>query len=198
MAVKSLAQSSLLQPSAVTSLLGDYEGNYFHHLETVRLSSSAASVTFSNLEQYSDYQHLQVRYTSRVSETIGGAGTFYVNLNSDTGANYARHQLRGNGSSVSSSSLTSTASPDVGFTTGAESAANIFGVGSIDILDPFETTKTTTIRSLTGLSSNYNTVCLGSVVWLNTAALTSLQFETYGAHNFVGGSRFSLYGIKAR
>ena len=178
---------------------GAVAGGTYDLLETEILTGSQASVTFSSLNSTygADYQHLQVRFTSRITETVGGAGTFYVNVNGDTGSNYARHNLRGDGSSVLSYALTSSSTPDIGFTAGAESAANIFSAGVIDILDPFETTKYTTMRSASGLASGYKEVWLGSVLWMNTAALTSISFETYGVWEFVTGSRFSLYGLRS-
>jgi hypothetical protein len=170
----------------------------FDLLETQVLTGNTASITFSSLSTYaSTYQHLQLRYTARVTENIGGAGTFYLNVNSDTGSNYARHFLRGNGSSVVTASLTSTNAPDIGYTAGSESAANIFSAGVIDILDPFETTKYKTMRTSSGLVSGYKEVWLSSLLWQNTNALSSISLETYGSHSFVQYSRFSLYGIKA-
>lgn len=182
------------QAEAAPAAAGSYD-----LLETEILTGSQASVTFSSLNSTygSTYQHLQIRFTSRITETVGGAGTFYVNVNGDTGSNYARHNLRGDGSSVASYALSSSSTPDIGYTAGAESAANVFSAGVIDILDPFETTKYTTMRSSSGLVSGYKEVWLGSVLWMNTAALTSISLETFGVWNFVADSRFSLYGWKA-
>jgi hypothetical protein len=63
-----------------------------------------------------------------------------------------------------------------------------------DILDPFETTKNKTIRSLAGYGSGGN-VNLYSGLWINTSALTSITILA-SSGNFASASRFSLYGIK--
>jgi len=201
MAIKSFTRSTIENNIFYRSMLA---GNTAYSPSTDEdvlaeeiLTSSQASVTFSGLDTLAaEYKHLQIRYTSRIDETVGGAGTFYVNVNSDTGSNYARHFLRGNGSTVISAALTSTSTPDIGYTAGAESASGVFGAGVIDILDAFETTKYTTMRSSSGLASGYKEVWLGSVLWMNTAALTSVSFETFGVWNFVSGSSFTLIGVK--
>jgi len=199
MAIKSLARSSILQPQETRFALAGYQTNMFHHLETVRLSSSASTVEFTNLNQYSDYQHLQVRYVVR-SGLADVVDELFIYLNGDTGSNYANHYLRSNGSAVQSNAFTSYSKLyDAGNTiTGASAPANSFGVGVLDILDPFETTKYTTTRTLGG--SPYSAagyVALNSGLWMNTAALTSIEFDLPSS-TFVSGSRFSLYGLKVR
>jgi hypothetical protein len=197
MAVKSLAQSSLRTASSTNSMLAGYEGNQFHHLETIRLGGNAALVQFTNLARYADYQHLQIRYAARSTHTSADSA-FYVQFNGDTASNYRHHYLTGTGSSVVSGDATSSypSGVYVGFgVTAANSAANNFGGGVVDILDPFVTTKNTTARYLAG-STDLNRIAIGSGVWLNTAALTSLVIDDIFG-NLVSGSRFSLYGLKA-
>jgi hypothetical protein len=165
-------------------------------IATEILTSNQASITFSSLGTYSStYKHLQIRYASRITENVGGAGTFYINLNADTGSNYARHALRGNGSTVTSIGASSMSTPDIGYTAGSESAANIFGAGVVEILDPYAT-KNKTLRTFSGLVSGSKELAIHSVLWNNTASLTTLTFETFGADSFVTGTRFSLYGIR--
>ena len=197
MAVRSLAQSSLVEPFSNSSMLAGYESNYFHHLETVRLSSNAATVEFSNLARYSDFQHLQLRIVAKDDMAGQNALPMGLRLNGDTGANYSWHQVGGNGSSVSSSAGTSRTIMFVGLSAGAASTANAFSGAVIDLLDPFETTKYTTARGLSGLTSG-NFIRLYSGNWRNTAAVTSILIDNDGTGSFIAGSRFSLYGIKAR
>jgi hypothetical protein len=78
--------------------------------------------------------------------------------------------------------------------TGATATANAFGACVIDILDPFETTKNKTIRGLTGANT---VVSLSSTFWNFTTAVSSIELSAFSATNFLVGSRFSLYGIKA-
>jgi hypothetical protein len=197
MAVKSLAQSSILQPSGVNSLLGDYEGNYFHHLETVRLGGSAASVTFSNLAQYSDYQHLQIRMLARSSraDTDSQIGLTF----NDATSTYYVHQLIGTGSSVVSQSQTGVPYINAySVPPGSTATSGAFGAAVIDLLDPFEVNKNKVIRELGGVNTaSFSRVFLNSGAWFTSTAVTTIKLQDlYGS--FVSGSRFSLYGIKAR
>ncbi len=195
MAVKSLAQSSILQPNNVNSMLGSYESNYFHHLETVRLGGSAASVTFSNLAQYADYQHLQIRMVGRTTRAVSEDGSTSIFLNGDTTSNYRSHYLVGTGSSVVS--YDNGTNMGLGSYPGANAGASQFLGSVIDILDPFEANKNKTIRVLAGMPGSFNSVRLNSGVWFNTNALTSIQI-TANLASWAAGTRFSLYGIKAR
>jgi hypothetical protein len=120
-----------------------------------------------------------------------------LRFNADTGSNYATHRLIGNGSAVSSSAATSQTFSQGGANVSNSGATNSFAASVLDILDPFETTKNTTIRSLGGTPDSASIqISFYSGVYLNTAAVTSIVlFPNIG--NYVSGSRFSLYGIKA-
>ena len=192
MAVRSLAQQSLVTPYRGNSALAGYETNMFHHLETIRLGSSAASVEFTNLGQYSDFQHLQIRATPKVT-TADNA--LHIQVNADTGNNYYWHMLyTADGSTVGSYPSGATSSVRATYT--PPTTANIFAACVIDILDPFETTKNTTFRSFGG----YATPRLGlySGAWFNTNALTEIKLTAIAGSSLAAGSRFSLYGLKAR
>lgn len=200
MAVKSLAQSSLVEPQIRNSMLAGYESNYFHHLETVRLSSTAASVTFSNLARYSDFQHLQIRYVVKTGRA-SLADDMVVRFNGDSATNYTFHSLIGPGSSAPFSSGSANMSGIYGYSiiAGGTSAAQIYSPGVLDILDPFETVKNTTTRQLIGTVIPGQTyIMLHSGVWRNTSAIDSINLSPISGNGFLAGSRFSLYGIKAR
>jgi hypothetical protein len=164
----------------------------FDLLETTTLTSSASSVTFSGLDAYSGYKHLQIRM---VVQSNNGA-TMWMRINADSGTNYSTHYLSGQGSSVSSSSFTGS---DLIYITpgGAVSAAvnaNAFTANVMDILDFSSANKNTTIRSLFGNDINPRITFL-SGLWNSTSAVTSLELSSY-ATGFSIGSRFSLYGVK--
>jgi len=169
-------------------------------LATEILTGTQATVTFSSLGTYAaDYQHLQVRMVARSNR--GDTDSYlYVQFNGDTASNYNHHYLRGTGSSVGSD-VTSAYYPsgilDINFLPAATAPSNSFGVATLDILDPFETSKYTTARTLSGQAgSGYSRIGLSSGAWRNTASLTSITFDDiFGS--FVSGSRFSLYGLKA-
>jgi len=164
-------------------------------ISTTVLGGTAASVTFSNLGDYSTtYKHLQIRYAARSSDANPGVGV-YSRLNADAGSNYRSHYLLGNGSSVLSGSVATTSGLS-GIIAAAGSTASNFGVAVIDLLDPYSTTKNKTLRTLSGFTdAAQKRIDLQSTLWINTASLTSwLLLPELG--NFVSGSRFSLYGIR--
>jgi len=159
-------------------------------LETTTLASSASSVTFSGLGSYSDYAHLQARWTGR-NGSAGGA--VYMRFNGDTGANYVQHQLYGNGSIAQSGyndgqSLLSWNMAD------SNTASNVFTSYVMDILDFANSNKLTTGRSVYGRTEQ-PVVAVISHLWKNTSPVTSIVF--LGGPTFAAGSRFSIYGIKA-
>jgi len=177
-------------------------GNAYEWLETTVLTGNQATITFSNLNSTygSTYQHLQLRMVLRTARSGQTNDTVIFNFNGDGGSNYFYHRLRGNGSSVTSVAATNQARLEVSDAVSAgNTGANIFTPVVMDILDPFETTKNTTIRHLTGQAATTyfgsGDIALWSGAWNNTAALTTITFDAIG--DFLTGSRFSLYGLRS-
>jgi len=164
-------------------------------LETTVLTSSASSVSFTGLDSYTDYKHLQIRAVACLDQSIDNLTDLLVQFNSNTGSNYARHRLEGDGSSVTSSAATSGTYIDITDSVARNPATDIFGGAVIDILDFSSSNKNTTLRSLSGgNTSGENSVLLTSGLYNSTDAITQVDFSSFA--NFATGSRFSLYGIK--
>ena len=162
-------------------------------ISTTTLGTATSSITFSNLGDYSStYKHLQIRALTRTDQVNDG---IFMRFNSDTGSNYADHNLYGNGSSVFSQARTSQTNIQFARTAYSSMTASSFSGIVLDILDAYSTTKNTTIRALSGMTGGANNLQLYSGLWNNTAAISSINIFP-GATNFVSGSRFSLYGIK--
>jgi len=164
-------------------------------LETTTLTSSASSVTFSSLGSYSDYAHLQIRAVIK-TDRAGNLDNLIGRLNGDTGTNYSRHYLYGNGSSVGSASSTPVDRMYMGRLPGDRTAGS-FSPTIIDILDFSSSAKNTTLRTLNGnLDGTYATeIYFTGNAWFDTDPVTSI--ELYGnSSNLDTGTRFSLYGIK--
>jgi len=170
-------------------------GGTYDLLETEILTGSQASVTFSSLGSYSAYQHLQIRAMVRSNRAATNENV-RIQFNNDTGSNYSRHQLRGTGSSVISEAATSQTSAFVSTIAAASSTANSFTAQVTDLLDPFESTKNTTIRTLYGATS-YQEIGLSSGAWFDTSAVTEIDLILQSGGSFVSGSRFSLYGLRS-
>ena len=160
-------------------------------------SGGSATVTFSSIP--STYTHLQIRaivrstYTSSVT-----TGTGTIRFNSDTGNNYAWHQLRTSGASVGAAASSTTSSGVAFSDIGGTSVSSFFGAGIVDILDYANTNKYKTVRVLTGSDGNTTNddwLYLGSSLWQSTNAITSITL-TPSTNNYAQYSHFALYGIK--
>jgi hypothetical protein len=135
------------------------------------------------------------------NNTTNGPSGFRVRLNADGGNNYAWHYLFANGSSVSSSAASSTNYAIAGVMPDNSGTSNIFNAAVIDILDPFVTTKKTTLRTFSGhTASNGSRISLYSGLYNITDSITQVSLFTNddigGTQTFTTGSRFSLYGIR--
>jgi len=177
--------------SAAPSGPADYE-----LISTTVLGSSAAAITFSSLDTLaSAYKHLQIRAASR-SDVASAYVDTRVKINGDTtSANYSTHELYGTGSTVASGGAGSYYPPGIAYSAGSSAGSNIFSGFVIDILDFSNTSKRKTLRSLSGIVASSSLIDLRSVGWFSTAAITSIELNT--TSNFITGSRFSLYGLKA-
>lgn len=201
MPVKSLSQSSLTNFQKYSSFLAGnaaFSPSSYDLLQTEILTADAASVVFSNLNSSysSNYQHLQIRANIRTDRT-NSFGIINMAFNGDTTAsNYYNHELYGDKDNSTPFSLLNSGYSylRVAFRgAGGTSASNTFGGGVLDILDPFNTSKNTTTRSLSGLD---NIIALNSGAYLQTNAISTITFNPEGASYIIAGSRFSLYGLK--
>lgn len=162
-------------------------------ISTTILGSSAASVTFDVTGLGSTYKHLQVRAVTK-NTTYSYADNMLMRFNGDSGSNYSRHALQGNGSSVSSFANTSQTEIPIGSFESNVSDSK-FAVNVIDILDPFSSSKNKTARNLHG-NSTQPLIRLTSGAWFSTSAITSIYFFIGSGGNYAAGSRFSIYGVK--
>lgn len=169
----------------------------FFFIASVTASGGETSLSFTSIP--STYKHLQVRVIYRDTASAVGAATATVNFNNDSGANYAFHQVRGNGSTVNAFSYTSRnnmSMQDFGILAG--SGTNIFGAGIMDIVDYASTSKYKTAKMFGGQNANSSStsyeMSISSGVWMSTSAITSMTFGA-GYTAFAAGSTFSLYGV---
>jgi len=168
----------------------------YDSLATVTLSASTNTITFAGIP--STYKHLQIRYLSRSTRTVG-ADSVAFRFNSDSGSNYARHILYGDGASAGAVATTSDTMTTCALGAGASAGASMFGGGVVDILDYTSTSKNKTVRALTGVDINGSggDLRLGSGLWFATpAAITSITlYANGGSSDFVTYSSFALYGV---
>ena len=83
-----------------------------------------------------------------------------------------------------------------GYGNGGNSLSKPYGVTIIDILDYTNTNKYTTSKAVSVSENNDTTgyVIYNSLLWSNTAAVTTIRITSYYA--WTAYSSFALYGIK--
>ena len=195
MSIKRFSTGSISSPTPKNSKLWDQETfpGTFESIATAN-GDNASYLSFSNIPQ--NYRHLQLRVTARDNVAALTQDPLYLKINNDTGNNYTYHSLLGDGSSASATNTVGGGLIVVGKCPGGSSTANMFGVAIIDILDYTNTNKYKTVRSISGNDQNGSgQVGLFSGVWLNTAAITRLDF---GVANYYDSfyTQWALYGIR--
>ena len=192
--IKSALQSSLTNDVKYSSMSAGAVPSSEYLIESFIVGSTPlAGVDFTNLNQYAGvYQHLQIRFTARSSRSSAASNLTY-RINGVSTNSYAVHFIVGNGSSVIPAQATSYFGYVTESMPAANTAANIFCSGVIDLLDPFETTKNKVIRASVG--SNVG-VQLISGLLQNTDVISSFSLRD-GLAQLVEGTRVSLYGVTA-
>ena len=166
----------------------------FESIATATGTGSSGTITFSSIP--STYASLQIRVMTRSSST---GRNIQVRFNSDTGANYVQHNMRGNGATAAAASGVSVTEIEAGWIATSADSTNVMGVSLIDVHDYASTTKNKTLRAISGLDNNGGTtnerIYLYSGLWMNTAAINSISLIS-NSGNWTTSSVFSLYGIK--
>ena len=162
----------------------------YEPIATQTLGSAAASVIFSSIPQ---------TFTDLVLVTqvlqVAGSSSLRVRFNGDSGSNYSRTSLDGNGSSALSgreSSITS------GYVTLYAPTTTAFAIGICNFQNYSNSTTYKTFISRGGRAGEGDSAIVG--LWRDTDAITSIELSlgvTFPSNNLASGSTFTLYGIKA-
>jgi hypothetical protein len=189
----------MLIPFGVLSAAGSggvIPSEEFELLESVILTGTQATITFSNLDAYfGKFKHLQLRTLAR-SVSSGTSENGLLRFNGDTGANYSAHYVYTQTTVVPSGALTSqTDLRYFSILAGTSNATGIFSPAIMDIADFSSSTKNKTTRMISGGISPavYGEIFLGSGAYLSTSPISSISLSS--TSSFATGSRFSLYGL---
>ena len=174
-------------------------GGSYESIATATGTGSSGTITFSSIP--STYVALQLRILSKSTRTASsGTNDAFMRFNSDTGANYALHNLYGDGTSAGAGGTASTTSiriQRIGVSS-ATGLSNMMGVAITDIQDYASTTKYKTVRNISGTDTNAvsdGLIYLSSGLWQSTSAVSSIDVFLSG-ENFTTSTVVSLYGIK--
>jgi hypothetical protein len=161
----------------------------YEPIATTTLGSTQAGVTFSSISSaYTDLR-LVINTATNISAYP------FIQFNSDTGSNYSETELLGTGSAAQSSrgsNLTHIQTFNVNTTTAIDTMM------TWDIMNYSNSTTYKTVLLRSNAAGNGVNACVG--LWRNTAAITSIYvgcINSAVARNYLTGSTFTLYGIKA-
>lgn len=170
--------------------------NYPTHKQTydpiaVASLTTPSTITFSNIpSNYSSIRIQIVGGTTRASTS----DTLKIRFNSDTGSNYSRTYLLGNGSTASSSRGSN---ETFLFGEGIRMSGTTNGLSSqvgIDILSYSSTSVYKTVLATSEEPTTFGTTTAVGL-WRSTSAITSISLEGDTVANFAAGTVASLYGI---
>lgn len=182
-----------------SSITGGLVTGAFESIASATGTGSNTSITFSSIP--STYTSLQVRILSRNTNASTDASIAQFTLNGDTtAANYAWHELRGDGTTASASGASGSL-PYYGMTVRNGATAGIMGVTIMDIHDYASTTRNKTVRTFSGNDRNgAGIVGMWSSLYLSTSAISSLTLyaNTLASSTtyFTSNTVIALYGIK--
>ena len=164
----------------------------YEKIEARALVSNQTSVTFSTIS--GAYTDLVLICNGR-SATGAVSDTYLMTYNGNTSNDYSRTRLLGNGSTATSGARTSAPNIDFEGMAGANAASNTFMTAIVQIQNysNASTYKTCLIRG--NDANNYVLATVG--LSRSTSAITSISLATSSGAQFVTGSTFTLYGIKA-
>lgn len=156
----------------------------YEPIATTTLGSAASSITFSSIP--GTYTDCKVVLRAVLDGTT--ASSFRIRFNSDTGTNYSRTGLSGNGTSASSFASTSA----TGIVFGGVDTSGFFVI--FDVFSYAGSTNKTVL-----LEQNMDNNGSGSVgrivgLWRNTNAITAIELSTLSG-DFPSGTTATLYGI---
>jgi hypothetical protein len=163
----------------------------YEPIQSQTLGSANASVTFSSIPQtYTDLILVSFFGTTTLNEDA------FVRFNGDTGSNYSRTSLRGNGSSAFSARSSNQTSCLIDL----DAAGSTLDTGLQIITQIFNYSNSSVYKSLLSRSgtlggSYTGTTALGGL-WRSTAAITTLLVNCTN-NTFISGSSFTLYGVKS-
>lgn len=201
MGIRSLRTASIstgTKRSKVWDQSAVYTVNSYESIATISVGAGGSSfVEFTSIP--STYKHLQVRAILRSTRSANSDGPLFRlgNGSVDTGANYAFHFFKGDGSAASANGVTNQSSLGLGDFPAANRTAGVFGAFVLDILDYQNTNKYKTTRALNAYDANtVGDIRFISGLWQSNSAVNTIRFFPEIGPNFGQYSHFALYGIK--
>jgi len=152
----------------------------YEKIATNTLGNNTATVTFNSIS--GSYTDLVVVISGYMTS---GAGYGFVRVNGDTGSNYSRTFIQGDGSSAIAS----------GNSNDNQNYITMYNTNSTNAIFNFMNySNTTTYKTYLSRDGGIEGSTIATVnLWRSTSAITSISF--IAVSNFISGSTFTLYGI---
>lgn len=165
----------------------------YEPIATTTLGSNAATVSFTSIS--GSFTDLILIVNAGTSDGNEGA---QFRVNGDSGSNYSMTNVAGTGSAASSARVSNQ-------TAGRFNQAASFGATNsltsniiIHFMNYSNTTTYKTIISRTNVTSGSFPGTEAMVnLWRSTSAISSIELRQSGSGQYLSGSTFTLYGIKA-
>jgi hypothetical protein len=156
-------------------------------------AGGAASIDFTSIPSTYTDLCLEFSVRSNYASTIDAS---LLRINGDTGSNYSSRYIRGDGSSVSSSSSTAGTSIFVGSIPGANATASTFQNAAIYFPNyAGSTNKSLSVDSVSENNATTAYALLSAGLWSSSAAITSLKLILDAGTLYLQHSTAYLYGI---
>jgi len=156
-------------------------GSTYTPIATTTLGSAASSVSFTSIS--GSYTDIQIVFAGAITSGFDAIG---LQFNGDTGSNYSRVFIAGNGTAASSSLSSSQTTMQIGIM-GTEQSNSIFNVMNYSNTTTYKT-------ALARGNASANATRAGVGLWRSTSAINRIDLVA-GSSTFISGSTFTLYGI---
>lgn len=161
-------------------------------IQSTTLTTSTASVTFSNIPQ--TYTDLVLRCSTR-NDVAAESATLIFNFNNDSSTIYSFTRLRGSGSAASSANSILGTRANGGIINGNTSTSNTFSSTEL-YLPNYTVSQNKQVAVFTAQENNNTAAFLDNLanLYSATTAITRIDIACISG-NFLSGSTFHLYGI---
>lgn len=161
----------------------------YEPIATTTVGSNGQQITFSSIP--STYTDLRVVLCGTV---VNNTATPRMQVNNDTGANYANTYIDGNGTATSSATISSDTRFIIGNNTTGSSSTIPFLI-TVDIFSYAGSSQKTAISSASDDWNGSGGVNRNVGLWTNTAVISTVY--AFASGGFKIGTTATLYGIKA-
>jgi hypothetical protein len=155
-------------------------------IASVTLGSTSSVITFSNLPQ--NYTDLVI--SAYVKRDTGSELDMLVRFNGDTGSNYSRTYIYGDGTTVGTGRETNQTGAKIVYANSTNWSTPQIHIMNYSNTNTFKTILQRQTLPLIVAAENI-------ALWRNTSAINSVTITTNGNDNFAIGTIFQVYGVQS-